>query len=94
LQIDLTRATAIEAAQSSPFKSGWLPAADWFGIAGLACEFLLRPLLPKALIVAGVQGVPLSSLVGDFLFELIFGLLGLGAPRTFDNWRRGSAITP
>jgi len=77
----LARINAIEAAQPSLFKSE--------GAAGVA-RVLLRPLLPKALIVACVQGVPLSSL-GDFLFE---PMLGLGAPRTFDNCRRGSAITP
>ncbi|MNR66826.1 hypothetical protein D3C85_1905280 [compost metagenome] len=62
-------------------------------MAGMMYEFLLRPLLPWVLTVSGVEAPPLPSLDG-VLFELVFGMLGLGTLRSADRWKRVNAMTP
>ena len=94
LQINLAQAeiNKVEAASQNGFQAGWRPLAGYMCVAGLGYESLLRPLLPWALTVSGVEAPPLPSLDG-VLFELMFGMLGLGTLRTADRWKRISAIT-
>ena len=94
LQINLAQAeiNKVEASSQNGFQAGWRPLAGYMCVAGLGYEFLLRPLLPWALTVSGVEAPPLPSLDG-VLFELMFGMLGLGTLRTADRWKRISAIT-
>lgn len=79
----------VEAASDSRFKSWARPAALWVCVAGLGYEFILRPLLPWTLTVTGVSGVPPLPSLDDVLMELLFALLGLGAFRSIDKFRRG-----
>ena len=94
LQINLAQAeiNKVEAASQNGFQAGWRPLAGYMCVAGLGYEFLLRPLLPWALTVSGVDAPPLPSLDG-VLFELMFGMLGLGTLRTADRWKRVNALT-
>ncbi|TBW02715.1 hypothetical protein E0E52_16980 [Azotobacter chroococcum] len=82
----------IEAQSQSAFKSGWRPLAGYVCVGGLAYEFLLRPLLPWVLTVAGTADVPPLPSLDGVLFELIFGMLGLGTMRSVDRWKRVSMI--
>ncbi|MFC0708588.1 holin family protein [Azorhizophilus paspali] len=95
LQTSLAQAkiNEIEAASQSAFKSGWRPLAGYVCVGGLAYEFLLRPLLPWVLTVAGVQDVPPLPSLDDVLFELLFGMLGLGTLRTLERRQRVSALS-
>ncbi|GAB3463780.1 hypothetical protein [Azotobacter salinestris] len=61
-------------------------------MASLAYEFLVRPLLPWLLTVAGAADVPPLPSLDEVLFELIFGMLGLGTMRSVDRWKRVSMI--
>ena len=94
LQINLAQAeiNKVEAASQNGFQAGWRPLAGYMCVAGLGYEFLLRPLLPWALTVSGAEAPPLPSLDG-VLFELMFGMLGLGTLRTADRWKRINALT-
>jgi hypothetical protein len=94
LQINLAQAeiNKVEAASQNGFQAGWRPLAGYACVAGLGYEFLLRPLLPWVLTVSGVEAPPLPSLDG-VLFELMFGMLGLGTLRTADRWKRNNVIT-
>ncbi len=96
LQVNLAQAkiNEVEAASQSGFQAGWRPLAGYVCVAGLGYEFLLRPLLPWVLTVAGVAGVPPLPSLSDVLFELVFGMLGLGTLRSADRWKRVDAITP
>lgn len=87
-----SRINEIEAAQSSPFASGWRPAAGWVCVLGLCYEFLLRPLLPWALQVAGAADVPPLPPLDSVLTELLFGMLGLGAMRSLERHGRVRAM--
>jgi hypothetical protein len=94
LQVNLAQAkiNEVEAASQSGFQAGWRPLAGYVCVAGLAYEFLLRPLLPWLLTVAGAADVPPLPSLDGVLFELIFGMLGLGTMRSVDRWKRVSMI--
>ena len=93
LQISLAQAeiNKMDAASSNAFQSGWRPLAGYMCVAGMGYEFLLRPLLPWLLTVMGVEAPELPSL-DEVLFELMFGMLGLGTLRTADKWKRVNAL--
>lgn len=94
LQVNLAQAeiNKVEAASQNGFQAGWRPLAGYACVAGMGYEFLLRPLLPWVLTVSGVDAPPLPSLDG-VLFELMFGMLGLGTLRTADRWKRVNAMS-
>lgn len=93
LQVSLAQAEVnkMDAASSNAFQSGWRPLAGYMCVAGMGYEFLLRPLLPWLLTVMGVEAPELPSL-DAVLFELMFGMLGLGTLRTADKWKRVNAL--
>lgn len=74
-----------EAASSDPFRGGWRPAVGWTCAFGLAYTFVLRPLLPWIVSVAGGEVPPLPAIESTELYTLLFGLLGLGGMRTFER---------
>lgn len=94
LQVNLAQAkiNEVEAASQSGFQAGWRPLAGYVCVAGMAYEFLVRPLLPWLLTVAGAVDVPPLPSLDKVLFELVFGMLGLGTLRTADRWKRVSAL--
>lgn len=84
-QIDVNK---VEAAQPGTFKSGARPAALWVCVLSMGYTFLLRPLLPWLLTVAGVNDVPpLPEVDGEALFALLTGLLGLSGIRSVERLR-------
>lgn len=94
LQVSLAQANinAIEAAQTNPFSAGWRPAAGWVCVLGLGYEFLARPILPWVLAVAQVPDVPPLPSLDGVIFELIFGMLGLGTMRSLERHGRVKAL--
>lgn len=95
LQVNLAQAqiNQQEAAQTGVFRGGWRPAAGWACVFGLAYEFMVRPLLPWLLTVFGAEAVPELPSLDGVLFELLFGMLGLGTLRTAERWKRTSALS-
>jgi hypothetical protein len=75
-----------EAASPSVFVSGWRPAIGWVCALALGFQYLLRPLFDWA---AGVWLPQLPALPGldGNLWELMFGMLGMGSLRTFEKTR-------
>lgn len=80
-QLDINKT---EAASSSAFTSGWRPAIGWVCAAALACQYIARPLVAWAGIVAGH---PLPQLPGidDNLWQLLTAMLGLGSLRSLEK---------
>lgn len=72
-----------EAKSDSLFKSGWRPAAGWACVSGLFYQILFRPLLSWVSLNIGWQIPP--SLEIDTLMTLLFGMLGLGAYRSYEK---------
>lgn len=76
----------VEAASASVFVSGWRPAIGWVCAAALGFQYLARPLFGWA---AGIWLPQLPALPGldDNLWQLMFGMLGMGSLRTFEKTR-------
>lgn len=80
-----SKTNQIEAASDSLFKSGWRPAIGWICGAALFYQMILRPLLAYAL--QTILAMPPPPLELDTLLTLLFGILGLGAYRTYEKTR-------
>ena len=74
----------VEAASPSLFKSGWRPAVGWICAVALGVQFLLNPIGSW---VAALMGHPVQFPPLDLgtLMTLLFGMLGMGAMRSFDK---------
>lgn len=74
----------VEAANANTFVSGWRPAIGWICGAALASQYILRPVLQWGFTIAH-QPLPTLPGIDDNLWQLMFGLLGLGTLRTFEK---------
>ncbi|HVJ14544.1 MAG TPA: 3TM-type holin [Polyangiaceae bacterium] len=75
-----------EAKSPHPFAAMWRPAAGWVCVLGFASNTLMQPYLPWFLTVFGVEGVPpVPKLDTSELYVMLFGMLGLGAYRTYEK---------
>ena len=83
LALAQTEVNKVEAASADPFKSNWRPAAGWVCVLGLLYQFLAQPLLAWGSVMQGYAAPPVLEL-GD-LYGLLFGMLGLGAYRSFEK---------
>jgi roadblock/LC7 domain-containing protein len=82
-QMEINKAEA----QTDMFRGGWRPAVGWMCVCGLAYQFLLMPILPWVVTVAGGSVPPLPAIDNETLMVLLTGMLGLGSLRTFERVR-------
>lgn len=75
-----------EAKHASLFVSGWRPFIGWTCGFGLVYNFLLYPVLLWVLSITGSTIKP-PPLFSENLMELVLGMLGLGALRTYEKWK-------
>ena len=81
-QIDVNKAEAT----TDIFRGGWRPAAGWVCSVGLAYTFLVQPILPWLVTVAGGTNVPpMPNIDTESLMVLLMGMLGLGGLRTYEK---------
>lgn len=80
-QIDTNKT---EAGSPSVFVAGWRPFIGWVCGAALVYQYLLRPLLAWGFAIAG-HPMPVMPGLDDTLWELLFGMLGLGGLRSFEK---------
>jgi hypothetical protein len=81
-----TDTNMVEAQSESLFKSGWRPAVGWACVSGLFYQVFARPLLSWASLNLSWQIPP--TLEMDTLMTLLFGMLGLGAYRTYEKVKK------
>jgi hypothetical protein len=87
-QIEVNKA---EAAHSSVFVAGWRPAIGWVGVAAMAYQFLLYPLM--LWVWTYLQGMgwipkeltPPPVLDADQLWVILSGILGIAGMRSFEK---------
>lgn len=72
-------------ASTDLFRGGWRPAVGWVCVIGLGYQFILQPLLPWIVTVAGGHVPPLPAIDNETLMVLLTGMLGLGGLRTFER---------
>jgi len=75
-----------EAGHQSLFVAGWRPAIGWACAVGFGWTFVGLPLFTWLFTLLGVT-TPLPVINNDILMELTFGMLGMGALRSFDKWK-------
>ena len=75
-----------EARHQNIFVAGWRPAIGWICAGALAFEYLVRPLIVW---IMGLYwpGAPVPPSLDAMLWELMFGMLGIGGLRTFEKTR-------
>lgn len=88
-QVDLAMQQAqinlADAQKADPFSSRWRPSIGWVGATALAYNYILRPILPWVVTVAGGEAPPLPALDTSELMPLILGILGLGGLRSLEK---------
>ena len=75
----------VEAASSSLFVSGWRPAIGWICAAALLYTYILIPFSVYVYSFIIQQPVPKFPVLDNNLWELMFGLLGMGGLRTYEK---------
>lgn len=79
-QIEVNKAEAT----TDGYRGGWRPFVGWVCGVALAWQFVARPVAAFA-IAAGGHPVPELPSLDGALWELLLGMLGLGALRTFER---------
>lgn len=74
----------VEAGSDSFWKSGWRPAVGWTCAGGLFYQVIFRP-IAGWLCKNAFGWEPPPSLEMDTLMTTLFGMLGLGAYRTYEK---------
>ncbi len=82
-QLEVNKA---EAANDNLFVSGWRPFIGWICGAALLYTYILVPLVSAGFAAAGHPLPKLPALDGN-IWELMFGMLGMGALRSFDKFK-------
>lgn len=75
-----------EAASTSLFVAGWRPAIGWICSAALAYQYVVCPLAIWLSYAAG-HPFPKPPTLDDTLWQLMFGMLGMGGLRTFEKMK-------
>jgi hypothetical protein len=77
------RVNEIEAASADKFAGRWRPAIGWCCGFGLAYAFIAQPVLTWTSL--NFHWIAPPALNVDALMTLLFGMLGIGAQRSFDK---------
>lgn len=79
---------AEEAKSASVFVAGWRPACGWIGALGLGYAAILEPVARFIALVWFDYKGPFPVLDTSITMQILFGILGLGAYRTFEKTRK------
>jgi hypothetical protein len=80
-QIEINK---IEAQHPSVFVAGWRPAVGWVGASAFAYSTIIEPFMRFVATLCGYVG-SFPELSDDLTMQILLGLLGLGALRSFDK---------
>ena len=80
-QLDINKT---EAQHQSVFVAGWRPFIGWVCGVSLCYQFVLRPVVTWAVPSLGYTVAEMPGL-DDNLWELMFGMLGLGGLRSYEK---------
>jgi len=78
-----------EAKSPSVFVAGWRPAVGWVCVLALLFNYVVSP-LGNWICAVWYPEITLPSLEIDELMTLLYGLLGMGALRSYDK-KQGTA---
>jgi hypothetical protein len=75
---------AAEAGHASIFVAGWRPFIGWCCGSALAFQYVISPLVVWVSAIAG-HPLPAPPALDAVLWELMFGMLGMGALRSYEK---------
>lgn len=87
---DQIKVNVEEAKNQSIFVAGWRPSVGWVCSSALAYHYIIQPFLTFALGAFHVT-VILPVLDMGELMTLLFGILGLGAMRSYEKTKNGGS---
>jgi hypothetical protein len=73
-----------EAANTNLFVAGWRPMIGWVCALALAYQYLLSPLSVWIATMLN-HPIPFPPKLDDTLWQLMFGMLGMGGLRTYEK---------
>lgn len=76
-----------EAANTNLFVAGWRPFIGWVCALALGYQYLVVPLMIWLCIARGLPSVK-PPVLDDSLWQLMFGMLGMGTLRTYEKVKR------
>jgi hypothetical protein len=76
-----------EAKHSSIFVAGWRPSVGWTCSLTLFYNFILYNLIQWIIAIKGLAITAPPPIPADLLYPLLFGMLGLGAYRSFEKYK-------
>jgi len=79
-----------EAKSEHLFVSGWRPAVGWIGASALAYAAIIEPVATLIASLWGYTGT-FPAIDTTITMQILFGILGLGAYRSFDKTQSPSA---
>lgn len=82
--LEQMKVNAVEAGSASAFRGNWRPFIGWVCGLALAYQYLLVPLGTYAAAWANVA-IPVPPVLDGQLWELMLGMLGMGALRTYEK---------
>lgn len=82
-----TDINAAEATNNSLFVSGWRPAIGWICAAALLYTYILVPFTVWTFAFVLNQPIPKFPVLDNNLWELMFGMLGMGGLRTYEKFK-------
>lgn len=81
----------IEAQNGSVFVSGWRPFIGWVCGMALCYQYVLAPLSIYGASLFGYS-IPPPPTLDNSLWELVLGMLGMGAMRTFEKMQGVASV--
>jgi hypothetical protein len=85
IALEQIKTNAVEAASPSVFVSGWRPAVGWVCACAYAYNYFAMPMIVWGAKWYSGEAPNMIALETSELTTLLFGMLGLGAMRSFDK---------
>lgn len=76
----------VEAGNVNVFVAGWRPMIGWVCALALASQYIVRPFVLWGFAISGHAAPTLPGL-DDNLWQLMFGMLGMGTLRTVEKFK-------
>lgn len=77
-----------EAQSDGIYKGGWRPAIGYVCASALAYSYIIYPLLVFVMAYCQPSVTPPPPMMDDNLWELVVGILGLGAARSWEKRKK------
>jgi hypothetical protein len=82
-----TEVNKVEAGNDNLFVAGWRPAIGWICAAALLYTYILVPFTVWTFAFVLDLPIPKFPVLDNNLWELMFGMLGMGGLRTYEKFK-------